>query len=233
MSVKDFEPRPQGAKADSHEFMAWVDRLRNRQNIDDQIEVTFPAPADEMILFDVSENAIRKICICNLISFFTQTASVTIASSNSETTILGAGEGSLILPANNFIVGETIRILASGYYSTAAAPPTMRMRVYLNSTVILDTGANALANGITDLHWSIPSADITCRTIGTTGSVMSQGQVIYSTSHGAATVDDFTPNKTAIQINTTIAQTLNVTVQWGTSSSSNSITCTNLNLTNA
>jgi len=66
MSVRDFLPRPVGAKLDSPEFLGWLDKLRDRQNIDDQLVLTAPVPGDETYVFDVSANATRKVTLANL-----------------------------------------------------------------------------------------------------------------------------------------------------------------------
>ncbi len=64
MSVKDFPPRPDGASED--DLMGWLDDLGNRQNIDNQLELTSPAAADEFLIFDASAGKTYKITLATL-----------------------------------------------------------------------------------------------------------------------------------------------------------------------
>lgn len=66
MSVRDFPGRPEGATFDSSDFLGWLDKLRDRQNIDYQIALTTPDAADETYIFDASASATRKITMANL-----------------------------------------------------------------------------------------------------------------------------------------------------------------------
>lgn len=161
---------------------------------------------------------------------FTQTADVTVASTASETTLIGTGVGTVTLPANFFTVGKTIRIGANGHYGTANPAGTLQIKVKLGTTVILDTTASTMSNGLSNLAWTIAETVITCRTTGATGTVMGQGYAEFSTTHTATTIDDFTPNTTAITIDTTASQAISITAQWGTSSASNTITATNVTI---
>lgn len=157
---------------------------------------------------------------------FDQTASVTVANTNGETTLAGAGKGTLTIPANYLTLGRTVRVKASGYYGTTGTP-TLRLKVKFGSTILCDTGANTTGSGISARGWTL-EAVITCRTVGSSGAVIGQGRVFLSTTHTAGTIDDFTPNTSATTVNTQTTQAVDVTAQWGTASPSNTITCTNL-----
>jgi hypothetical protein len=67
MSVKDFSPRPDGAKADSNEFMSWVDELGDRQNIDNQLTLTAPVPVDKVMVFDASASKTYGVTLAALL----------------------------------------------------------------------------------------------------------------------------------------------------------------------
>lgn len=66
MTVKDFPPRSGGLASDPHTLEKYLDRLAQRQNIDDQIELTTPLPGDELGIFSTADNAYRKIKNSNL-----------------------------------------------------------------------------------------------------------------------------------------------------------------------
>lgn len=53
-------------------------------------------------------------------TLFTSTATQTVASTVTETTILGTGSGSLTIAANYLTVGKLLRLYIRGLYSTPA-----------------------------------------------------------------------------------------------------------------
>lgn len=161
----------------------------------------------------------------NLMPIFAQTASVTVANTASELTLVGSGYGSLTLPANFFITGKTIKVTVSGVRSATAAP-TIQIKVKLGSTTVLDS--TAVTSGNQTNQAFVIQGWITCRSAGGSGTVFCQG--VYSEVGNA----QFGMANTGTQtIDTTTTQTVNVTVQWGTASSSNTITATNLILEDA
>ena len=146
------------------------------------------------------------------------TPPVVVANTTTETTI-----ATYTLPAGFFSVGAMVRVMAFGFYS-AAATPTIRVRIYYGATVLLDTtaaSANNATNGFTQLR-----AMITCTSTGATGTVWSEG---YYQQTPAGSVADYPMlNTSAVTIDTTTANALKVTLQWGTASASNTATWTNL-----
>ncbi len=153
---------------------------------------------------------------------FTQTADATVANTVTETTLVGTGVGSMTLPANFFAVGKTLRIKMHGYHSSTASP-TIRIKVKLGSTVVLDTTAVGSKNGTNEAVEM--DGVITCRTTGATGTVYSQGQ--YHELQNPA-VDAPMLNTTATTIDTTASQVVAITAEWGTADPGNTITSTNL-----
>lgn len=149
---------------------------------------------------------------------FSQTQSVTVVNTVAETTLIGAGIGTLTIPANAMAPGSSFSGVALGFHS-ASGNPSIRIRVYLNSTVILDTGTVTSGNS-SNATWEFRGW-VTCRTAGKTGTIMAQG--FYIESAGGTNLFGMV-NNNPITIDTTIAQTMNATVQWGTASNSNSIT---------
>lgn len=156
---------------------------------------------------------------------FAQTATVTVANSGSELTLLGSGVGSLTVAGGSLAAGSTLNITATGIHS-AVANPTLRIRIYLGSTVILDTGAVNTANS-TNAMWQV-RALITCRTAGAGGTVIGQGS--YLESGAGANVFGMSSSNTAVSLDTTADQILNITAQFGAASPSNSISCSGMML---
>lgn len=153
---------------------------------------------------------------------FTQLSTVTVSNTVSELTLIGSGMGSLTFPANFFTVGKTLRIIGSGFHSSVSNP-NITIKVKLNSTTILDTGTTA-SHADVNSEFTI-TGDICFRTVGQSGTVFSQG--IYIEVGPNVQTGDMV-NLTPISIDTTVAQTLNITAQWGTAALNNSINLTNL-----
>lgn len=157
-------------------------------------------------------------------TLFTQTASVAVANSTTETTITGSGTGTLTLPTNFFTVGKQIRIRCFWFQSSLGSP-NITVRVKLGGTTIMSTTAVAAGNGTND--WFLIEWDITCRTTGSSWTLI--WQWVYQELFQNGRLKGLTSTSTTT-VNTTITQALTVTVQWWTATVNNTITCTNLSL---
>lgn len=157
--------------------------------------------------------------------YFSQTASVTVANTIAEKTIVGAGRGSMVIPAARLMVGTTIRIRARGIIADTLTP-TLRLRIKIGATTFCDTGAIALT-ALTGTHGWVIDADITVRTAGAGGTAL--GQAIMNVNSGPF-IDMDTTNTVAGALDTTNPQTADVTVEWGTANAANTLTATNLTL---
>lgn len=159
---------------------------------------------------------------------FVQTADKTVANTTTETTLVGTGLGTTTLPTDFFVAGRAFRITATGYYTTRHAETTLRIKVKLGTTIILDTGASTMTVDIAGKSWTIPLVDITCRDVGETGHVMANGFINFATATKGSSIDQFTPNTTAVEVDTTGTLEITITAQWGHADASNTITCTNM-----
>jgi len=155
---------------------------------------------------------------------FSQWSPVTVTNTIAETTLLGSGLGNLTLPANYFKQGFILELQGWGYW-TATGNPTFRTRVYLGSTLLLDSAATTVANNAVASVFQV-RALLTCTATGVSGGFIGQGTTLYSTSRTTVSTDDFTPLVAPVTIDTTVAQTLNVTFTWGIANAS-SLTLTN------
>lgn len=164
-------------------------------------------------------------------SNFTQTASVTVANTVTETTLTGSGTGTLTYPANFLVVGKNIRVKAWGYLSTnSLAGGTLNIKVKLGSIVVLTTNAYTFGSDLTDELWELEGL-ITCRTTGASGTVFSQGMWTGDVQAGGLGGSfDYVPmkNTATVTVNTTASQAFDVTATWSVAAAGNSITLTNL-----
>jgi hypothetical protein len=156
-------------------------------------------------------------------NLFVQTSTVTVSNTTTESTILSATLGVLGLPAGFLQVGKTIVIKLQGYINSTSNP-NMRIRVKLGSTDVYESN-NAQIIAATDGGFHAEYV-LTCRTIGTSGTVFSQGIFTYSTS-AAQTRSVDGGQTSAVTIDTLSVNTLDVTVEWSAANAGNNIHCTN------
>lgn len=153
-------------------------------------------------------------------SMWTQTADATHANSLTESTIIGTvvGTKSVGQFAALLLAGKTLRIRAAGFLSSTGNP-TLAIRVKLGAVTVLSTGDVAQSGTPTNVGWSL-DAIITCRTAGVSGTVHAQGMFQYGGT--------FMPlvATAAVTVDTTIANVADITADWGTAVSGNSITST-------
>jgi hypothetical protein len=159
---------------------------------------------------------------CNK-GLFAQTAnSNPITNTTVETSLINGGVGNLFVPANGFQVGDSFRAVISGVLNTANNQ-TIRIRVKTNNIVLLDSGNQQITN-ITNDVFSL-NIDFTIRQLGVAGvaSIVSLGTFHYVKTSNASTqgfafnvINDTT-------FDTTITNTLDITVQWGSANMGNNI----------
>jgi hypothetical protein len=195
---------------------------------------TTPQQVNGLDIWDSAQQAFRynigginewlSACIFNQVNF------VTVANTTTETNLIGTGQtgSTSIIPANFLVAGKSLKPKMRGFIATNATAPTIRIQAKLNSTVILDSGVVAM-NAITGSQLFEIDFDMTCRTTGVSGTVIEQGVFRYfrdSTSEERIGL----VSTAAVTINTTIAQTLTITITWGTANASNTITSANFKL---
>ena len=153
---------------------------------------------------------------------FTQTADQTIADTTTETTMFGTGVGTLTLPANFWTVGKTIRLEIHGDFADTGNP-TAEVQVYQGATSLIDSGAITLSGLAATEEWSC-HVIITCRSIGTTGTLETNIDWEYETTVGSSAIERLDAIGTTTTINTTVSQVLDTTFQWGTAAAANTLT---------
>lgn len=155
---------------------------------------------------------------------FAQTAdSIPVTATTVESSLINGGVGSMSVPANGFTVGDSFNAALSGVMD-AANNQTIRIRVKAGSIILLDSGVQSLTNSIINDIWTL-NINFTIRQIGGAGtaSIASFGRFTYSkTSNGS--IEGFGINTiNSTTFDTTISNTLDVTVQWGSDDAANSI----------
>lgn len=145
---------------------------------------------------------------------FSSTADATVASSTTETSIIGTGVGSATLPANFMVAGKVIRITVQGILSNTASP-SLRIRVKFGSTFILDTGTVTLVGTLSNSHFKV-SALLICRTAGASGTIMGSGDLRYD--NGTTGQTEGMANTAATTADTTTSSLIDVMLTWGANS---------------
>ena len=155
---------------------------------------------------------------------FAQTAnSSDITGTTVETSLINGGVGSLSIPANGFLVGDSFKAVVAGVMN-AANNQTIRIRVKAGSIVLLDSGVQSLTNSIINDVWSL-DVNFTIRQIGGAGvaSIVSLGTFHYTKTNNG-NVEGFSFNViNNTTFDTTVSNILNITVQWGSNNAGNSI----------
>jgi len=153
---------------------------------------------------------------------FAQIADKTVANTVTETSLFGTGTGSLTLPANFWVVGRTVRLELHGDFADTGTP-TVRIKVKMGATTLIDSTATALAAISATEEWELVSI-ITCRATGVSGTLEAICDFYYETTTGSTPVYAFDISGTTTTFNTTTSGALDVTWEWGTASASNTTT---------
>jgi hypothetical protein len=157
------------------------------------------------------------------VGFFAQTANSTpITNTTTQTSLINGGVGTLSVPANGFKVGDSFRAVMAGVLNIANNQ-TIRIRLKSGSVILLDSGVQSITN-ITNDVFSL-NVDFTIRSLGTSGvaSIVTLGTFHYAKTSNS-TVQGFAFNVVnSTTFDTTISNTLDITVQWGAANAGNSI----------
>lgn len=114
--------------------------------------------------------------------------------------------GTYSIPANFLAAGDRLRIRGKAVVSAQNSTNTHRVRMYLGSTAVADSGAVALAAN----EYAQFDATITVRSIGATGSLIASG-VVGSNPAGVQGVQNINLAATAFDTTAAIAVTVKST----------------------
>jgi len=121
--------------------------------------------------------AAAPVVACHSMALYSHTAATT-GSSAGNNCLSQSGVGTLTIPANFLVPGKTIRLTASGVYSSPASTSgiiSLELGGVATSITIPGLGSNA-----TNLPWTL-TALFTCRTNGATGTIWPHGGTVAVT----------------------------------------------------
>jgi len=147
--------------------------------------------------------------VASSIGLYAQTVvSATITNTIVETSVIGSGVGSLGVPADTFIVGDSYHAKIGGVIS-AQNNDELTVNIKSGATILATTGLITL-EAVTALGWEM-EMDFTIATIGAVGSICTNGNFAYNRNTGSLegfVFQDVQP------IDTTILNTLDITITW-------------------
>lgn len=157
------------------------------------------------------------------VGLYAQTApSTPVTNTIVATSLIDGGVGSLSIPANGFQVGDSFTANFWGKMSSLNNA-TLEIHISSNGVTLADTGVMTLVT-TTNKVWNL-EIDFTIRSLGGAGvaSIVTAGRFNYNknSNNTPENVGFFLLNNTTFD--TTIANNLVVTAQWGSASASNSI----------
>ena len=165
----------------------------------------------------------QEIIAAGSYGLYAQTALGTLITNTiTETSLVGAGVGTLFVPANAFSVGNSFVAKMCGNLS-CASNETIRIRIKSNGVTIADAGVFSMKI-TTDKFFEL-TIDFTVAKIGAAGvaELFVNGQ--YSYNHNAA--GEIAGNNFALISNTTfdttVSNTLTITAEWGLAKTANKI----------
>lgn len=160
------------------------------------------------------------------VGLFAQTANSSIITNTiAETSLINGGVGTLSVPANGFQVGDSFRAVIAGVLNAANNQTiTIKVKAGNNASIMLvNSGAKPISNIAADV-FSL-NIDFTVRALGAAGtaSIVTLGTFHYTKTSNGVT-EGFAFNQVdSTNFDTTIDNELDITVQWGAASTSNSI----------
>jgi len=151
----------------------------------------------------------------------------TVQNTTTETSIIGAGVGTLTSAANAISAGNCSRFLASGSVTTAGGAQTLTLRVYggPTSTTLFATLPIVMSTLLgTPPTWRLDTI-FSVKTIGATGTVQLNSTFVVNDS----TVSQAYVNQNLATIDTTVVNVIRLTAKWTTASASNVLITNQLN----
>lgn len=137
--------------------------------------------------------------------------SITVSGTISETTIIGPGVGTLSVPANGFSVGDSFQLIMGGVLDNTN--DTITIRIKTGSVILAQSDA---FNPAADSDKWFMSVYFTVRSIGGTGvaSISTHGNFQVVKASNGTVVGEAFQNTNNSSFDTTISNTLEITVQF-------------------
>jgi len=148
--------------------------------------------------------------------------SVVVSATTVESTLIGGGVGTLTVPANGFKIGDSFRADFAGLISSKGNDD-IRIRIKSGSVLLVDSLAQNMRASTNDV-WQL-SSNFTIRKLGTAGNaeIVTLG-AYHNERQSTGQPEGFAFNSVNnTTFDTTVSNTLNVTVQFSSNSVLNSI----------
>jgi hypothetical protein len=153
-----------------------------------------------------------------------------ITSSSGEATLIGAGVGSLIVPANAFKVGDSFTAKMCGQLS-CGNNQILHIRVRSNGVIIIDALQHTLATTTSKFFDLVLDFTVTKLGAAGVGELFANGVFTYNKNSSNAIEGVNFGLVDSTLFSTTVSNTLNITAQWITSNEANTIRSQNFTLT--
>ena len=159
-----------------------------------------------------------------LVGLFTQTVnSVAVGGATNTGSLLGTGIGTLTVPANTFVAGDSFKLNLGGHIDAINGK---KLRVIVSSTagaIFADTNQITMPN-CTNQHWNLEIV-FTIRKLGgpIDAQIASSGVFLYTKDASTAFEGDNFSLVNSTTFDTTVSNTLKVEVSWDTTDVGNSI----------
>lgn len=139
----------------------------------------------------------------------------------------------ILFPAMFLEHGSELEINAAGQFSNTGTP-TLLLGFYwggVAGVALAASTAVTTTTGAAAWPWQLHYRGVV-RTTGSTGSIQGQGRLYLGTALTAFTVRPIPETLAArtVTFDTSTAKTITVGAQWGTSSASNTLTCTDISV---
>jgi len=153
-----------------------------------------------------------------------------ITSSSGEASLIGAGVGSLIVPANAFKVGDSFTAKMCGQLS-CGNNQILHIRVRSNGVIIIDALQHTLSTTTSKYFDLVLDFTVTKLGAAGVGELFANGVFTYNRNSSNAIEGVNFGLIDSTLFSTTISNTLNITAQWVTSNEANTIRSQNFTLT--
>lgn len=152
---------------------------------------------------------------------YAQTANSATINTTGEQSIVGTGVGSLSIPANIFAVGDSFHGKMGGLINATGGGgrSEFTLNIKTGTTVLASTGVFDLDNA-TNQGWEV-ELDFTIAAIGATGTICTNGNFAYTKDNNRQVFGYIFQDVQAID--TTITNTLDITVEWNVLNSGDDI----------
>jgi hypothetical protein len=178
----------------------------------------------------MAEISLKNTIINQSNGLYAQTAvSSAIVNTDVEESLVGAGVGTLTVPANGFRVGDSFTAKMCGRFSSLNNA-NLEFKIKSNNNVIAAIPVLTLTAS-TDVVFDL-IVDFTIAAIGplTVASLHANGHFTYNKTSNSNYIGTNFLVIDNVDFDTTITNTLDITAKWGAASVSNSIQSQNFNL---